>query len=303
MKLLDFVFAARPMLHLPIWSIYLVALFYHQKLNGGHFQWSNAVMLVCLSLLASGSYYINQVYDYDSDKINRKLGFLQKGLLSRNELMAAYLVVSVAAIACALAYSFFVLVIFLQLFVFGYVYSAPPLRLKDRPVSGLLANAYTFGFLVPFTVMPQLNLHNTSRFAWDNPLFFFLAVSAVYLLTTLPDREGDKIVGKKTMAVLLKPLTVKFMAFLLLIIAACVAAGSGRNLLVVLSLVSSAPTLVVLFVRSRKLELFATKLPILLLTLLAGYFFPLYLLFVIVLLVLCRVYYRKRMNLVYPELM
>jgi len=158
MKLLDFVFAARPMLHLPIWSIYLVALFYHQKLNGGHFQWSNAVMLVCLSLLASGSYYINQVYDYDSDKINRKLGFLQKGLLSRNELMAAYLVVSVAAIACALAYSFFVLVIFLQLFVFGYVYSAPPLRLKDRPVSGLLANAYTFGFLVPFTVMPQLNL-------------------------------------------------------------------------------------------------------------------------------------------------
>jgi 4-hydroxybenzoate polyprenyltransferase len=178
MKLLDFVFAARPMLHLPIWSIYLVALFYHRKLSGGNFQWSDVGMLACLSLLASGAYYLNQVYDYDSDKINRKLGFLQVGLLNKKELMAAYLVVSVAAIGSAFFYSFLILVIVLQLFVFGYVYSTPPLRLKDRPFPGLLANAYTFGFLVPFTVMPQLNLHNAGRLGWDKPIYFFLAVAA-----------------------------------------------------------------------------------------------------------------------------
>ena len=302
MKLLDFVFAARPMLHLPIWSIYLVALFYHRKLSGGHFQWLDVGMLACLSLLASGAYYLNQVYDYDSDKINRKLGFLQVGLLNKKELMAAYLVVSVVAIGGAFFFSFLILVIFLQLFVFGYVYSTPPLRLKDRPFPGLLANAYTFGFLVPFTVMPQLNLHDANRLDWENPTYFFLAVAAVYLLTTLPDRKGDKVVGKRTMAVLLKPTTVKLVAFLLMILAACVAAGSQRNVLVLLSLVSSLPTLAALFVESEKLELFAAKFPILLLTLLAGYFYPGYLVFISVLLISCRIYYRRRLNLTYPKL-
>ena len=302
MKLLDFVFAARPMLHLPIWSIYLVALFYHQKLSGGHFQWSDVGMLACLSLLASGAYYLNQVYDFDSDKINRKLGFLQAGLLDKRELMTAYLVVSVTAIGCAFFYSFLILMIFLQFFVFGYVYSTPPLRLKDRPFPGLLANAYTFGLLVPFTVMPQLNLHNAGLLGWDNPIYFFLAVAAVYLLTTLPDRKGDKAVGKRTMAILLKPTTVKLVAFLLMILAAYVAARSQRNVLALLSLVSLLPTLAALFVKSEKLELFAAKFPILLLTLLAGYFYPAYLLFIIVLLISCRIYYRRRLNLTYPKL-
>jgi 4-hydroxybenzoate polyprenyltransferase len=303
MKLLDLVFAARPMLHLPIWSIYLVALFYNRKLTSGHFQWLDVGMLTGLSLLASGAYYLNQVYDYDSDKINRKLGFLQFGLLNKKELMAAYLVVSVMAIGYSFFFSFLMLVIFLQLFLFGYVYSTPPLRFKDRPFPGLLANAYTFGFLVPLTVMPQLNLHDANRLDWDNPIYFFLAVAAIYLLTTLPDRKGDKAVGKRTMAVLLKPTTVKLIAFLLMILAAGVAIRSQRNILVFLSLVSSLPTMITLFLKSDKLELFAAKFPILLLTLLAGYFYPGYLVFIVVVLISCRIYYRRRLNLVYPNLM
>ncbi len=302
MKLLDLVFAARPMLHLPIWSVYLVALFYHQKLSGGRLRWSHVGMLTCLSLLASGAYYLNQVYDYDSDRINRKVGFLQARLLNEKELMTAYLVVSAAAMSCALFYSFLILVILFQFFLFGYVYSTPPLRLKDRPFPGLLANAYTYGFLVPLTVMPQLNLHNAGLLGWDNPVYFFLAVAAVYLLTALPDRKGDKAVGKRTVAVLLNPTAVKLAAFLLMILAAYVAARSRRNVLAYLSLVSSLPTGAALFVRSKTLVLLAAKFPILLLTLLAGYFYPGYLLLIVVLLISCRVYYRRRLNLVYPKM-
>jgi hypothetical protein len=104
------------------------------------------------------------------------------------------------------------------------------------------------------------------------------------------------------MAVLLKPTTVKLAAFLLMILAAYVAVRSQHNVLAGLSLVSSLPTLAALFVKSVKLELFAAKFPILLLTLLAGYFYPGYLVFILVLLVSCRIYYKRRLNLTYPKL-
>ncbi len=302
MKLLDFIFAARPMLHLPIWSIYLVALYYHHQLSGGRFQWVNAGMLVCLSLLASGAYYLNQVHDRDSDIINRKLGFLQKGFLTERDLMAAYLLVSLVAIGWGLVVSLFIVFIFLQLFVFGYLYSASPFRLKDRPIAGIVVNAYTFGLLVPFTVMPEFTLHNAGLLGWDNPIYFFLAVTSIYLLTTLPDRVGDRATGKRTVAVLVSPRLVMLLALLLMVLGAYVADRSQRNLLTLVALVSTLPVLAALFVRRQKLDLFAAKLPILLLTLVAGYFYPVYLLFVVVLIVLSRIYYKRRFNLMYPKL-
>ncbi len=302
MKLLDFFFAARPMLHLPIWSIYLVTLSCKQEATGGGFGWSHVGLMVGLSLLAAGAYYINQVYDYDSDRINRKLGFLQEGLLSKRGLTVAYLVVSVAAAVCALLYSFVIFAVFLQLFALGYLYSAPPVRFKDRPITGLLANAYGFGFLVPFAIAPEFSLRDAGLFGWDKPVYFFLAVAAIYLLTTLPDRKGDEAIGKRTIGVVLRPTIVKLLAFLSMVLAAYVAVRSQRNFLILLALVSSLPMLVTLFVQLERLELFATKLPILLLTLLAGYFYPGYLVFIIVLLISCRIYYKRRFGLVYPKL-
>ncbi len=302
LRLLDLVFAARPMLHLPIWSIFLVSLFYHHQLSKESFRWSDAGLLVCLSLLAAGAYYVNQIYDRDSDRINRKLGFLQEGCFTENELMATFLIVSLLAIGCALLYSFFTLIVFLQLFVLGYIYSAPPLRLKDRPVLGLLANGYAFGFLVPLTVMPDITFYNAGLLGWDNPIYFFLAVASIYLLTTLPDCKGDRATGKRTVAVLLTPWVVKLLAVLLMLLAALTAGRSQRDVLALLALVSALPMIASLFIFSQKIVLLSAKLPILLLILLAGYFYPLYLVFIIVLLIASRLYYKKRFNLVYPKL-
>jgi 4-hydroxybenzoate polyprenyltransferase len=302
MKLLDFIFAARPMLHLPIWSIYLVALYYHHQLSGGRFRVTHLVILVSLSLLAAGAYYINQVYDRDSDAINRKLGFLQAGLLTEKDLMRAYLVVSVVPVIMGLFYSFFITGVFLQVFVLGYLYSCPPLRLKDRPFWGLFANAYAFGFLGPLTVMPELTLHNIGLLGWDNPIYFFLVVASVYLLTTLPDRAGDRATGKRTLSVLLTPSSVKLLALLLMLLGAYVAYRSNYLTLACIALVSALPVLLSIFTSTPSLELFATKFPILLLTILAGYLYPVYLLFIIVLMMVTRIYYRRRFNIIYPKL-
>jgi 4-hydroxybenzoate polyprenyltransferase len=82
MKVLDFIFAARPLLHIPVWTVYLITLHHHRQADNGLFSIEDLVMLGCLSLLFAGAFYLNQVYDYDSDLRNKKLGFLLLTILA-----------------------------------------------------------------------------------------------------------------------------------------------------------------------------------------------------------------------------
>ncbi len=302
MRLINYFFAARPLLHLPVWSVYLVSLKYHYQLSGGSVTLENIVIPLSVSMLAAGAYYLNQVYDIRSDMLNKKLGFIKKDLVSVKGLVGGFLVLSILALLVASFMSFFILFIFSQLFVLGYLYSAPPFRLKDRPVAGFFANAYAYGFLVPLAVMPELTIHNAGLLGWDNPVYFFLAVGAVYLLTTIPDKEGDYLTGKRTLAVLVSTTLVKFLAMGMLLLAAFVAYRSHYEILLWIAMISVIPIFLSVMYPEKSLELFTAKLPILLLTLLAGWYYPYYVVFVVVLILLNRLYYKKKFGLSYPEL-
>ena len=302
MKLINYFFAARPLLHLPIWSVYLVALKYHHQLAGESITLEDIIMPLSISMLAAGTYYLNQVFDIRSDMLNKKLGFINRDLVSVTGLIRGFLVLSILAMMIASFTSFFILFIFSQLFVLGYLYSAPPFRLKDRPIAGFFANAYAYGFLVPLTVMPDLTIHNAGLLGWDNPIYFFLSVGAVYLLTTIPDKEGDCITGKRTAAVLLSTTLVKFLAIGMLLLAAFVAYRSHYEILLWIAMLSIIPVFLSVLYPEKSLELFAPKLPILLLTLLAGWYYSNYIAFVVVLILLNRLYYRKKFGISYPEL-
>ena len=302
MKLLDYIFAARPMLLLPVWSIFLVALHYHHELAEKTFSWSDLLILSCLTILTAGAYYINQVFDIESDKLNSKLGFLQKRLVSAGMLMAMYIIFSVLALSAAVFISTTLFIIFLQLLLLSFVYSAPPFRLKDRAVSGLFANAYSFGFLIPISVMPLITQHSAGLMGWDNPFYFFLSVIGVHILTTIPDIKGDKAAGKKTIGLIL-PLRVALLsAFMSFGGAALVAHYSNFLPLMIIAVISATLALTALVSTNLQIILAAAKIPILLLTLLAGYFYPIYFLFIVALLFLTRAYYKKRFNVVYPGL-
>ena len=302
MKLLDYIFAARPMLLLPVWSIFLVALHYHHELAEKTFSWPDLLILSCLTILTAGAYYINQVFDIESDKLNSKLGFLQKRLVSAGMLMAMYIIFSVLALSAAVFISTTLFIIFLQLLLLSFVYSAPPFRLKDRAVSGLFANAYSFGFLIPISVMPLITQHSAGLMGWDNPFYFFLSVMGVHILTTIPDIKGDKAAGKKTIGLIL-PLRVALLsAFMSFGGAALVAHYSNFLPLMIIAVISATLALTALVSTNLQIILAAAKIPILLLTLLAGYFYPIYFLFVVALLFLTRAYYKKRFNVVYPGL-
>ena len=290
------------MLLLPVWSVYLVGLHYHNQVSGGRFSLVDLIVMAGLSLIFSGAYYLNQVTDYETDLINNKLGFLQKGMLTDREVMAAYLIVSLVGIGLGLLVSTVTIGIFLAVFVLGYAYSAPPWRLKDRAIWGLLANAFAYGFLVSLSVMPDATLDNIGLLGWDNPLYFLATVASIYCVTTVPDLEGDRAAGKKTLAVWVGPRITLAIGLILMLVATFVALNSGFALLTYLAGYSAIMIFVALLVPASRIVLMAAKVPLLLLTVLAGIFYPVYLVFIVALLVVTRIYYRRRFNRVYPEL-
>ena len=302
MKLLDLIFAARPMLHLPSWSIFLVALHYHHQLSGQYFSLQDLFILVGITLMTAGAMYLNQVFDVASDEINRKLGFISRGDLRERDMMAAFLTASLAGSVIGGFISFVTLGIFVQAFALAWIYSVPPFRLKDRAFSGMLANGWAFGWLISFAVMPEINLNNAGLLGWDNPFYFFYVVAAVHCLTTIPDRVGDRATGKMTVAVVLGSRITYSLAALFYLLALVTALLSGFIPLAVLAGIALALIGVNLLGGERIPATMAAKIPILLLTLLAGTFYPAFLVFIIVLVWLTRVYYRRRFNMVYPSL-
>ena len=302
MRLFDFIFAARPMLHIPVWTVYLLCLHYHHELTGESIDYLDLLMLLALNLAFAGAFYINQVFDIESDAINQKLGFIGHGIVSARTMVLAFGVCSMTALLLALWLSSLAFGIMAQIVLLSYAYSAPPWRLKDRPFWSLFANAWTFGFLIPFSVMPDLNLHNAGLLGWDNPFYFLAAVGGITALTMIPDRAGDSLTGKRTVAVVLGTRSTLTIAFILLSTAAYVAFRSQYAPLFYLAGLAAVFVLFAFLFYSERLILVAVKFPLLLMTLLAGFFYPGYLLFLVALVFATRIYYQKRFGILYPSL-
>lgn len=297
-KIIDFFFAARPICLLPVWSVFLIVQkYFDRNTSSGN---DAFLILVGVSLITSGAYFINQIFDYEGDRINKKLGFLQRDLIKKSEMLAAYIAVSMIPMAVAFIYNYTTGLIFLILVVMGLLYSAPPFRLKDRPLGGLLSNGLGYGFFVPLVVPGFIISGHISNYYML--IFFFMMLSAGYLLTIIPDRAGDRLTGKKTFAQSWSDRKILTIAFGLMSIA-FYAAFSMEHLYLIFIVTCSLGFLLVAIIRpSGKIILFTCKFPILLLTLLAGYYYPTYLVFIVVLFILTRVYYKKRFNMVYPRI-
>lgn len=295
-KIVDFIFAARPMLLFPVWSIYLIS--YKLLSPDPVLDYAGLLPPAGLTLVFCGTYYINQIYDYESDRINRKLGFLQKNMITRSEMTAAYISTSVLAVLLAFYSGLAVGILICLIFLLGFIYSAPPARLKDRPLAGLLSNICAYGVLIPAVAAPGVY----SRMMIHVILYFALLVGAGYLLTIMPDREGDRKTGKKTLAAYFSDRVIIFMALLLLIAGFYFALRIDNLFLIGICAVSAGLFTAALVWPKGSLVLFSCKFPIFLVSLLAGYYFPVYLVFILVLLILTRLYYKKRFGMIYPRI-
>lgn len=286
----------------PVWTILLLAASpTSASLQPGVLAWDSVRVWGGLALafsLFGGVYVFNQVFDIESDRVNRKLLFLPEGILSRRSALVQYLVFTIAALVAGAFLGRIWFLTTVAVTVLGVLYSLPPVRLKDRPLGGLLANAIGHGTLVYYLGRALADPQRAPD--WGSSVSYAFAVAGVYLLTTIPDREGDQATGKRTLSVRFGPRPTAITATVCVLVSGAVGVGYGQWPLVV-SAALSLPFFAVSVIAER-LCAAAVRVALLSLSFFACLAFWPYIFVLVVIWTSTRWYYRRRFGIVYPRL-
>lgn len=311
-SILDYLFILRPTLFFPVWTVFLAGYFAHDHhanfakspifalfSNWPLIEWHQLSVGGILTLLLGGVFIINQIADVENDRQNNKLFLIANGYISiKNVAWEAGFLIGISLVA-ALFHSMIHGLLFLILFIVsGIFYSIKPFSWKDRPILGLVTNAAAglLVFLIGWAVYDSIIL-NSVYYA----IPYVLAISSVYLYTTLPDVEGDQSTGKITFGVKygFKATTI---SALILEFSSCLISFWLRDWVIFFPAIISLPLFVLVVIRQQMKDVFkAIKLPIFFLSMTICCKCPIYLLFVLLIFFFSRWYYRRRFNLNYPS--
>jgi lycopene elongase/hydratase (dihydrobisanhydrobacterioruberin-forming) len=156
--------------------------------------------LVWLAVLA-----VNDAYDLPGDLVNpRKAGTpLTTGRLSVRAVHRIALTSAGTALVVSLAIGPAFAAGALLSLALGWLYSAPPVRLKARPGADVAANALALGALGPLAGWTVV--HPLAGYPWAFSAQGVLVGAALYIPTTLADHDADLATGYQTIAVRLGP--------------------------------------------------------------------------------------------------
>jgi 4-hydroxybenzoate polyprenyltransferase len=292
MRLLDFFFALRPLVLVPAWTFFLLGA----AAGTDPFP---AIRAAALTLVLCGGYLVNQIVDFETDRLNDKGFFLQRGIFTRRAYGVAASLFVVSGLTLALGFRESPLQVLVAA-VLVLAYSVPPLRLCARPGADLLANAAGYGVLAPWIGAGSAPLPAPVAVACA------LAVGAVFVHTTLLDAEGDRRTGKRTTGVVLGPRAARGLATVLAFGAAAASGFAVRDAEFI-GLASASFLLAVLClanavaahrVSSRTVCTAASAA----FALAACVLWPAFALILVALTVMTRWYYRRRFSLAYPSL-
>ena len=297
MRLIDFFFALRPLVLVPAWSFFILGYGLGQDgdTDSPPFPW---LRFLLMSLILAGVHLVNQIADFEADRVNGKGFFLQRGIFSRR-LYAAVAGASLAAglgIAAARHASPGLLAATAGL---GLAYSIPPLRLAARPGFDLLANAFGYGALA---LLLGADAPAVAGAWWFRLACCALSVGAVFLHTTLLDLDGDRRTGKVTTGLAIGAARTRPAAALLALAGAAAAARAAAPVLLcggaALGVLTAAAAAWPDRVSSRTVCVAGTGL----FALAAGACVPLFPACVALLVVATRLFYKRRFALAYPAL-
>jgi 4-hydroxybenzoate polyprenyltransferase len=171
------------------------------------------LLLVGFALVMGSSFVLNQLKDIESDKENKKLFIISDGILSKKAIQWEVFILTIISFLVAFYIKIEVgILVVLFFIVTGLGYNFPPTRMKDRPWGSLIANtlmgwlAFCIGWVANKPIDINLIIDSVP---------YLLFNTALYLFTILPDREGDKNSGKKTLAVIFKIEHIVITAFIL----------------------------------------------------------------------------------------
>lgn len=309
-KPLDYLFLLRPTILLPVWAFLLIG-FHRAKISGlSDFRvvWEVPPHLIrglwVYSLLLGAIYVLNQIYDVETDRKNRKLFLLADGYIQIRSawLYTAFLLLlSYASLRLFFPNRPSLRVLWFLSLGMGILYNVPPWKFKGRPYLDLLSNAVGYGGLNVLFGMALRGSPPLSTALFET-LPYVLAVGAVFLLTTLPDIPGDRAAGDRTTGVALGAKKTALLAFIWLLLAG-ITAFFARDPLVFY------PSWVSLPLYARALRSPTDETAKLAYRLSAGIFalflalkIPLYLGLGLLTFLALKLYYRWRFHLDYPSL-
>jgi chlorophyll synthase len=295
-KLLDYFFSTRPVLFMPVWTVAILGA----GRAGGHRLSTGTAgsLLFATACLFGAVYLVNQIFDQESDRINDKGYFLSREIISVPEAAVIAAFLNLAALAVAFLISGYAFVLFAAIVILGILYSAPPLRLKDRAWAGLLANMLAHGsivYLIGAGWVEELGYREIIR-----SLPYFFAVGGIYLNTILPDVEGDKQAGKKTVAVIYGRRFAQGLALVFVLLAAGIGLFT-RDYDFLLPAILALPFFALALDRkSVKFSVWSTKAALLLLSASAALYYYWYALILAAGFLAVRIYYKRRFGVKYP---
>jgi 4-hydroxybenzoate polyprenyltransferase len=252
------------------------------------------------SLVMAAAYILNQIYDLESDRQNDKVFFLPRGILSvpAARLEAAILVLASFVLSYFQSRQYFAAI--LAALLLGIFYSLPPIKLKARPILDLLANSFGYG-LVGFS-LGWITVGSFSTLIIYRAVPYICAIGAVFVNTAIPDIPGDKRTGNITTAVLLGKKVSYFLALGLLV--ASIAAGFLlKDAAVIVASLLSLPFFILAAIKqTEKFCLLSTHFGIIALALVTTFFFPYFLIFLVLVIFATRFYYKRRFGIAYPAI-
>ena len=302
LKIVDTIAFFRPLLLIPIWTPALLGFWYGSQNQGFH---GIGRLLILTTSLGIGIYGLNQIYDVSGDKINRKnlplaLGFISPAL-AKIVTFSGFL----GALVEVLDQNLIIIAIVIGAIAMGVLYSAPPVRIKDRAWLALIFNAFGHGFLVYLLGFAWA----ASQWGtpWSLEVFarataYAIAYGAVYLFTTVPDAEGDSSTGKTTLAVLIGARKTMAIGLLGVFLAGAVGLAFGETALFLTAVVSLPFYWAAVAQQTIKSERIvrANKVAVLTLAVLTCFYIPHFVILLAITIGFAALYNRLRLGVRYP---
>ncbi len=305
-KILDYFFLLRPIVLIPVWFFYLIGVYHAILLNKGKFDimffpnWQLIKGFLIVSIVGGTAYIINQIYDIETDKINRKLFLLSDGYISVTSSWIFVFVLYLLLFFLLYNQNFHVKLFTIALVILSFLYSAYPFHFKGRPFFDLFSNAFGNGFL-NIGIGYCLYSHNIYNLLVISLPYIFMT-GVVFLYTTIPDIEGDKKTGNITTGVYLGVDKTIILGLILLILS--ITFGIiNKDIIALLPILLSLYFFIIVFYK-KEVHYFlkAVRLCTASITLIVGILFPFFILIIIFIVLLSRLYYKRRFGIIYPKI-
>ena len=306
-RFFDYFFVMRPTLFFPIWTVFLAGynaniIFDTKKYNqvSEIVSGSNPIfVLILISLLMGAVYIYNQLVDIESDAKNNKIFFIADGIVSVKIAKVEALILTIFSIGFALLLNKNLGLMFIFLFILiGIIYNFKPFNWKDKPFLSIVAH-FVGGWMLAACGWITAGTNNWLFVIYAIP--YALGFVAVYLLTTIPDIDGDREYQKITFSVKYGIKLTTHWALVFEILAIVVSFILKDYLMFIPALASFPLFLIAAVKKNEKNILTAIKYTILFLSLAVCVLYPLYFLLIFMNFYFSKWYYRVRFNIEYPK--